>query len=361
MKKSIPVLILLLGIGAAAAVLGVRYLSPPGPSDAVPAPAAGADAAVVTINGEAITQAEVDHHVALIAKQMGVPDSPEHQAQFKPMLEQRAVSALVSRDLLLQAAKREGIEAAAEEVDKEMTEMKANFPEPGAFEQKLQEFGLTEAVLRDQVKENLLIEQLLKKRAAEEAPVTDEEIKGFYEQHPDMVSQPETVSASHILIRFDEKDTPDTKAAKKKQLEDIRARAKAGEDFAALAKEFSQDPGSKDQGGELGSFDRERMVKPFADAAFALKVGGLSEVVETEFGYHLIKKTGAQPAKTPALDEVKEDIRQRLAQQRERGVVESYLKKLEAEAQIVYAPGKEPKAMPPMGGPHGMQGEASPH
>src|SRR4029077_13997828 len=124
--------------------------------------------------------------------------------------------------------------------------------------------------------------------------------KKFYDENPAKFEQPETVRASHILLSTKDSSTnteltDDKKAAKKKQAEDLVKRARAGEDFAKLAKEFSDDPGSKDKGGEY-TFPRGQMVPEFEAAAFAMKTNQISDVVTTQFGYHIIKLIDKTPA-----------------------------------------------------------------
>ncbi len=144
--------------------------------------------------------------------------------------------------------------------------------------------------------------------------VTDAEIAEFYNNNMDNYQQPETVSARHILIKVDPKATPEVVAEKKQEIEKILEKAKAGEDFAELAKQYSEDP-SKANGGDLGSFKREDMVKPFADKAFSMEVGQISEPVKTRYGWHLIKKEGEQAAGIKPLEAVKDGIRRKLVEQ----------------------------------------------
>jgi peptidyl-prolyl cis-trans isomerase D len=136
------------------------------------------------------------------------------------------------------------------------------------------------------------------------APPAD--VKAYYEQNAAKYRQEEQRQASHILIKFEEKAD---RAALKAKAEDLLKLARApGADFAALAKKNSQDPGSAVQGGSLGSFARGAMVKAFEAAVFAMKPGDISDVVESEFGYHIIKLTGITPAKVRTLDEVRPEI-----------------------------------------------------
>jgi peptidyl-prolyl cis-trans isomerase D len=132
------------------------------------------------------------------------------------------------------------------------------------------------------------------------------EIKAFYEQNIARYRQEEQREASHILIKFEEKSD---RAALRAKAEDVLKQARAaGADFAALARKFSQDTGSAAQGGALGSFGRGAMVKPFEEAVFAMKAGEISNIVESDFGYHIIKLTGVKPGSVRSLDDVRAEI-----------------------------------------------------
>ena len=137
--------------------------------------------------------------------------------------------------------------------------------------------------------------------------VSDAEIKDYYEKNKKKYTQEEQVRAKHILISPSMKKISDKEA--KKLADKIYNQLKKGADFDKLAKKYSDDPGTKDKGGDLGFFPKGRMVKPFEDAAFSLKVGQISKPVKTRFGYHIIKVTGRKKAKTFTLDEVKDEIK----------------------------------------------------
>jgi peptidyl-prolyl cis-trans isomerase D len=142
--------------------------------------------------------------------------------------------------------------------------------------------------------------------------LTPQDIETYYKDNQQQYSTPEQARSSHILFKTEGKED----AAVKKQAEETLAKIKGGADFAALAKKLSEDPVSAAQGGDLGLGPRGKMVKEFDDAQFALKPGEVSELVKSQFGYHIIKLTEKQPAKTQTLDEVRPLIEQMLKSQR---------------------------------------------
>ncbi|MCK5243520.1 SurA N-terminal domain-containing protein, partial [bacterium] len=144
------------------------------------------------------------------------------------------------------------------------------------------------------------------------AKIAEAEITAYFNGHRSEFDKPEEVKASHILIRVDSAAGEEDKLTAKLKLDNIRADIAKGENFAEMAKKHSDDPGSKIKGGDLGFFGRGMMVKPFEDAAFSLKTNELSEIVESPFGFHLIKVTGRQAAKKAALADVKKDIQKQL-------------------------------------------------
>jgi peptidyl-prolyl cis-trans isomerase D len=155
----------------------------------------------------------------------------------------------------------------------------------------------------------------LNEQALPATQLSDQEIEQYYQMNPDKFSTPEQRQARHILLRSDPKDSPELQAAKRKKLEAILALAKAGKDFSQLAKEHSEDASGKN-GGDLGFFSKEQVVPPFAEAAFALKEGEISTIVETQFGLHLIKLEKIKPAQVTTLAAAREQISAELKAQR---------------------------------------------
>ena len=183
---------------------------------------------------------------------------------------------------------------------------------------------------------NLLASLYIKQEVIGKISIPEEELKKYYDSNKDEFKTPEMVRVRHILVKVDESAPEKDKKAAKKKAENILKKIKSGEDFAKLAGEVSDDPGSKQKGGELGFFSRDRMVKPFEDAAFALKPGEVSGLVKTQYGYHIIKAEEKKAAGIQPFDDVKERIRQKLLQDQTKSKVLAFIEKAmkDAKAEI---------------------------
>jgi peptidyl-prolyl cis-trans isomerase C len=201
-----------------------------------------------------------------------------------------------------------------------------------------------------QFEKRLAYQKLFESKFNSEVNVTEEDARQYYMENPQQFEIPEQVRASHILIKPVTSD-PNVKpavveAAAKTKAEELLKQIKDGADFAELAKANSSCPSSV-RGGDLGFFSRGRMVPAFEEAAFALKVGQVSDVVETNFGFHIIKVTDRKDASTKTFEEVKDNLIAMLTGQRQAKLAEQYIESLKAEANIVYPPGKEPNVSSP--------------
>ncbi len=261
--------------------------------------------------GVSVTRAQLDE--ALIGlKSRAAAAGQAIPPQQLVMLEQQILQRLIQVQLLSSRATDADKAEGKEQVDKRMVEIKAKAGSDENLDRQLKSVGLTRAELISKMTDEAVAEAVLKREV--KAGVKDEDVKKYYDEHPAKFEQPELVRAAHILLSTKEadeanpnpatqKDLPDDKKqAKRKQLEDILKRARGGEDFAKLAKEFSEDPGSKETGGEY-TFPRGQMVPEFENAAFALNTNQISDVITTSFGYHIIKLYDKIPAKTAALDD----------------------------------------------------------
>jgi peptidyl-prolyl cis-trans isomerase C len=163
--------------------------------------------------------------------------------------------------------------------------------------------------------------------------VSDEEVQKYYEEQKEQFKEPEQVQASHILILVAQDATQEDKDVARKKIEEVLVLAKEGKDFAELAQEYSEGP-SKDKGGDLGFFPKGAMVKPFEEAAFTMNEGDISDVVETQFGYHIIKLTGKKAERNVPFEEVKDRLKQGMLQQKTNSEAMAWIEGLKSEATI---------------------------
>ncbi len=167
--------------------------------------------------------------------------------------------------------------------------------------------------------------EFIKKEVVGKIVFSEEEKTKYYEGHPDEFKVPDTVSARHILVGIDKDASEDSRKKAKQKAEDILRRIASGEDFAKVAAEVSDDPSTKANGGELGFFPKGMMVKSFEDAAFSLKPGEISGLVETQYGYHIIKTEEKKAAYTESYDNVKERIYQKLLQEKSKTKITEFI------------------------------------
>jgi peptidyl-prolyl cis-trans isomerase C len=240
---------------------------------------------------------------------------------------------VVDSKLLAQEAERLKMQPNDQRVKETMAQIEKQAGGRAQLDEALAQRGMTYDMLAASVAESDLVQVFIETTIDPQVSVSPEEVAAYYKEHPEMFQQPEQVHARHILMTAGADASAETKEAAKAKAEAARKRALAGEDFAALAIEVSEGP-SAPKGGDLGFFTRQQMVAPFADAAFALEVGGISEVVETQFGYHVIKVEEKRPAKTMTFDEVREPLTEMLRQNQGGEATTKVLDQLAEKAKI---------------------------
>ncbi len=173
------------------------------------------------------------------------------------------------------------------------------------------------------IKEQLIIESVLKKKVASDAKLSDEEAKKYYETNKDQFKKDQEINTRHIVVKTEE------------EARQIKDKIQNGEDFAELAKKYSIDPNAKASGGEVGFHTKGTLLPEYEEVAFKLtKVGQMSGIVKSQFGYHIIRLEGSKPPSFVPFEEVKDFIKQKMAQEKQKEIVQKYIEDLKKTAKI---------------------------
>ena len=287
------------------------------------------------VNGENVTKTEVEDYIKNMEAQAGAPLPPDQRDRvYRGVIDQ-----MVGYKLLLQEVASRKIAVPDADVDARINEVKKQFPSEDMFMQALISRNLTLDKMKVDARRDIGVSKLIEQEIAAKVAVKPEQVESFYKENPDKFKQPEQVRASHILIKFPESVDDAGKAAvaraqAKMKAEQILKDIKAGKDFAALAKQHSDDPGSAVNGGDLGVFPQGQMVGPFNDVAFRLKPGETSDLVETQFGYHIIRVAEKQEGRTIPLEEMRTRIEEFLKHRSKETETEAFVKSLRSKAKV---------------------------
>ena len=282
------------------------------------------------INGETVTKAEFEQAVAQLEQRAGrsVPAEQRNQV-YRDVLDQ-----LIGFKLLSQEAKARKIEVPAAELEERMNAVKGHFGTPAEFEKALAAQNVTPDKFKEQTLGEIRMGKMMEAEVETKVSVGPADLDDFYKKNPDQFKQPERVRASHILLQVAADADAKKKADVKAKAEGILKKIKAGGDFAELAKKNSEDPGNAPAGGDLGYFTKGQMVGAFERVAFELKPGAVSELVETPFGFHIIKVVDKQDGKTLTLDEVRPQLEQFLKQRQREEKTLAFVKSLKTKGKV---------------------------
>ena len=290
---------------------------------------------VASINGTAISQEQFDKALAYqqeIASLQGVTIT---DAQM-PQLKYEVLQNLIGTELLYQESQKSGIKVEEKEINEtyEVQKQKAQFKTDAEFDEALKKSNKTMAAYRAEIKQGLAIDYFVKNKFTDITTVSDSEAKKYYDDNPGYFQQPAQLRASHIMIRVASNADQTKKDEARKKIEEVMKRVKTGEDFAALAREVSEDTDSKNNGGDLNYFSKGQSPQSFEDAAFALKKGEISDIVKTDSGYHIIKVTDKTDAKKISYEESKNDIVTSLKNSKVNSAVSNYIIGLKNKSNI---------------------------
>ena len=291
------------------------------------APVADVKGPVAQVNGVPIDAIELRRARKVMLRGQTVP------AEQQAAVDKQALEQLLSAELLYQAAAKVEVKDLEKLVDEKLAQGKTRFANEQEFAKAIKDLEMDEKDLRNYTRRDLLISKFVESAIVSKIKVTEEETRKFYDQNPDKFTRSESLKASHILIAAETAASADDKKKAREKAEKLRKELTAGADFAALAKGNSSCPSSQ-QGGDLGFFGKGQMVPSFEKAAFALKPGEISDVVETQFGYHIIKLMEKKPAEVVAFKEAQAKIEEYLKGQKVNAAVGEYVAEARKTAKI---------------------------
>jgi parvulin-like peptidyl-prolyl isomerase len=319
--------------------------------------------AIAAVGDGVVSQEQFDEIMeqaqAQYASQEGAPPFPEEGTAEYNQLVASIVNYLVQNEIVNQNAEELGVEVTADELDARLKEITQQVGGKKELTKLLEEQNVTEEQLREQLTAQMLLDEV-RQKVYEDVEITDEQAQAYYDdpENTAQFDQPETRDMRHVLT--------ETKVAAENALDELEADPTSDKVWESVAKEYSTDPGTKDKGGELGSWPSGRMVPEFDEVAFELEVDELSKPVKSPFGWHVIQVTKITPGQTQTFDEAKEMIKQTLLFQEQAKAWEEWLKAATDEAEVVYAPGFNPDQLTAQPSPaeeaplEGASPEASP-
>lgn len=285
---------------------------------------------IAAVVGEDIVlSSEVEEHAAPFLQEISAMPNPTQRAARASALRREILDRLVDERLIIQQAAELKLSVSSEDVDRSIEQIKK---ENGGLTDaqlsaELARAGQTMGSYRQEIKKQIMRYRVLNIAVGSKVTVSDADVESYYNGHMKSGDHVQ-VKASHIFVAIPENADAVTLKAKEKFAHDLLERAKAGEDFAKLAKDFSQDPATRDEGGDLGYFGRDMLPKPIEEMVFAMKVGEVRGPVRADRGFHVIKLVDRRTSEVKPLAAVKEELRGQLRQKEMERQTKNYLSEL---------------------------------
>jgi len=288
--------------------------------------------AVASVNGVLIPKGFLDREIRRF-EQQALSQGQTVDENQRSELSRQALDTLIDIELLYQESQRRGFEISEERIEEQVKDLQTQLGDGEGYASALEQIGISDGELRSEFRRQLAIQEMIDTDISPANTVSEQESTEFYESNPAFFFSPEQVRASHIIILVSPDAGEEQKSEARSRITEIRERIRAGEDFAELANQFSED-GSSASGGDLGFFQRGQMVKPFADAAFSLAIGELSEVVTTQYGLHLIRVTDRKEESVVPYEQAQLQIFQYLQREKTMVAIEQLAVELRGRAEI---------------------------
>jgi peptidyl-prolyl cis-trans isomerase C len=286
---------------------------------------------VERVNGTPISKVELDRAVKALLAQSRTPENipPETMKQVTDA----ALNQLTAAELLYQEASKLEIKDLDKKISAKIAQSKYQYSSQAEFDNALKSVGMTQEAMAEAARKDMVINNFIEKQLAPQATISEEEVKKFYDDNKDkLFKQGERIKVSHLMVAAPEKSSPEAKKLARQKAQALLKRVRAGEDFAALIKESAS--ANKEQSGDLGIVGKGQTMPAFEKAAFALKAGEVSGVVETPVGYHVIKVDQKLAPSTESFKDVKLKIVANLKREKIRKAVAELVEKLRAKAKI---------------------------
>jgi peptidyl-prolyl cis-trans isomerase C len=288
------------------------------------------------VNGEEITGEAVGFELdRLVRFYMSHGMSMDEVKQNLPKLEEKALEQAIGAKLLLERASMLDVPVEAADIDAEVAKVVAQVGGEENYRKALEAQGVTEENFRKELEKGARVNKLVAQACSSVPEPAEEEVAAFYEAHKSEFVEPEQVLCQHILVKSGQDDLPEAKSAAFEKIRAIRERIVAGGDFAEEAKKNSDCP-SGAEGGSLGWFGRGMMVPEFDQAAFSMKKGDVSDIVTTQFGYHIIYKAGEKGGGEQTLVDVHDQIKDLLRHEARGRAMDQFVAELRENAKIEY-------------------------
>jgi parvulin-like peptidyl-prolyl isomerase len=286
----------------------------------------------IKVNNEIIPEEAVQYEMSRLVSFYSQHMPPEQVKERLGEIKERATEQAIGAKLLMDEAHRLDIRVSEDDLNEKLDEFKDKCGGADGFSAFLKERNLSVEMVKDGIERGRRVDLLVEKVTSDINDPTEEEIETYFNEHKAELTKSEQAEAKHILIKTDEGED---KEKAREAIAELRRQIEEGAEFDALASEHSACPSGKSAGGSLGWFSRGMMVPEFDAAVFDMSVGDLSDIIETQFGYHLILKTGEQEAGSPDLVESRDQIRDLLRHSMRGEAVTAYVAELREKADVV--------------------------